>query len=158
LGYWKKSPSSAGGTAGPAIDRNLVFPESLPCVSGDDSEEDGGKPIEKHASDGDAGGDIGHPIVPVVVAERAKSQKIHGRTVGVNEMKGLVSDLGKAWERSSGEPSGLEGSESREVVTDFVGMVEAGPSSVQEAMESKEKSKWKAAMVEEISNLERLKT
>jgi len=37
-------------------------------------------------------------------------------------------------------------------------MVEAGPSSVQEAMESKEKSEWKAAIGEEIINLERLKT
>jgi len=97
-------------------------------------------------------------LVPGVVAERVKSRKKHGRTVGVNEMKRLVSDLGKAWERRSDEPSRLEGSESREVVTDFVGMVEAGPSSVQDAMESKEKSEWKAAIVEEISNLERLKT
>jgi len=93
-----------------------------------------------------------------VIEERVKSRKKAGRTIGVNEIKGLVSDLGKAWERRSDEPSGLEGSESGEVVTDFVGMVEAGPSSVQEAMESKEKSEWKAVIGEEISNLERLKS
>jgi len=62
-GYWKKSPSLPGGTACPAIDRNLVFQESLPCVSGDDSEEDGGKLVEEHDSHGDGGGDIGHPMV-----------------------------------------------------------------------------------------------
>ena len=44
------------------------------------------------------------------------------------------------------------------MVTDYIGMVEAGPSTIQKAMEGKEKEKWRLAIAEEIANLERLKT
>jgi len=40
----------------------------------------------------------------------------------------------------------------------YVGMVEAGPSTIQEAMESKERSEWESVIKEEIANLERLRT
>jgi len=41
---------------------------------------------------------------------------------------------------------------------DYIGMVEAGPSTIKEAMESKEKDEWHLAMAEEIAKLELLKT
>ena len=159
VGYWKKRQPQAGGTSSPVMDGSLDIRESLPFMTRDDSEEEeGGQCNEENYSDGDGGEDINPPVTPVVMEERVKRRKKGGRTVGVREMEGLVFDWGKAWERRSEEPSRLEESESREVVTDFVGIVEAGPSSVQEAMESKEKSEWKAAIGEEISNRECLKT
>jgi len=74
-----------------------VFQESFPCISRDDSEaEDCGQRNEENNGNGDGGDDINPPVAPVVIEERVKSQKKAGRTVGVNEIKGLVSDLGKA--------------------------------------------------------------
>jgi len=68
--------------------------------------------------------------------------------------------LGKAWElrRHIFQDERAGDNEEAAVESDFLGMVEAGPQSVEEAIQSPEKDLWMRAVDEEIQNLERLKT
>jgi len=153
VGFWKAKTNPAGGRC-QILDGNLEFGELSPHVIGYDSEEEETEPDpseDRKRSDGTA-------RKPEVPDARAKSRKKPWGTIGEREMKGLASHLGKAWEHDGEEPSQDDGAERREAIMDYVGMVEAGPSSAQEAMESKERSEWESAIKEEIANLERLKT
>ena len=68
--------------------------------------------------------------------------------------------MGKAWElrRHIFQDERAGDNEEAAVESDFLGMVEAGPQSVEEAIQSPEKDLWMRAVDEEIQNLERIKT
>jgi len=75
-------------------------------------------------------------------------------------MKAFPSHLGTAWEprRHIFQDERAGDNEEAAAESVFLGMVEAGPLSVEEAIQALEKDLWMRAVDEEIQNLEWLKT
>ena len=135
------------------LEGNLFSGGSVAQASDDHGEEGEKETIERDSADRDP------PVPAGIVEERVGSQTRSKPRVGRYEMKGMLSSLGKAWELPEGGTTAQDHSGNRDVVTDYIGIVEAGPSStIQEAMESKQKEEWRLAIAEEMANLEHLKT
>ena len=136
---------------GPILEGSLVWEDSVAQVSDDDCEEGEKKTIECDSADRDP------PVPAEIVEKRVGSHTRSKPRVGRCEMKGMLSSLGKAWEPTEGRTTAQDHSETRDVVTDYIGMAETRPSTIQEALKSNEKEEWRLAIAEEIANLERLK-
>ena len=161
-GHWKSAVEISSGDRGNR-GANHAEQYELGELFGSDLETDNEDPV---ATEGEGEGlgvihvrplaeRIEEPVrryrggAPRIGTNRVRS----GPTQLTRELKALPSNLGRAWELENQQENERGASE-----VDFLGMVEAGPQSIEEALRLPEKEMWRNAVEEEIANLERLKT